>query len=84
MNALTPAPCRYKFILGAIVRTSAGTLPADFDPRWLSAAAHYERPISTGKPSFSPPPASFAPEAPLGEPIKKIEGPLQASRERAS
>jgi len=70
----------FKFMLAAVVRTYP-TLPPDVDRRWLSAAAHYERPISAGQPSFPPLPAGFEAESPLGDPIEKVEGAVQASGE---
>ena len=70
----------YKFFLGAISRASPA-LPAGWDHRLDSAAAHYERPVSAGAPSFSPPPASFPREKPVGEPIAKLEGGEQAAGE---
>ena len=37
----------------------------------LSAASHYQRPLSSGAQSFPPAPAS---EAPVGQPVHKVEG----------
>lgn len=63
----------YKYVLGCMVKLLGAS---SVDPKLVSATTYYERPVSSGKQSYPEGPPG---EAPLGQPVHKLEGLMQAT-----